>query len=46
MYLNVSSPREGKGLDSSVWTRSSGKTQGEKGAGGMKFTEAQREGKM
>lgn len=47
IYLDVSSPAEGKGPDSPAWTRSSGKmTQGEKGAGGMKLSEAQREGKM
>ena len=41
IYLGVSSLWEGKGLGSPVWTRSSGKmTQGEKGVGGMKLSEA------
>lgn len=41
IYLGLSSPWEVKGLGSPVWTRSSGKmTQGEKGAGGMKLSEA------
>lgn len=43
IYLDVSSPPEGKGADSPVWTRSSGKvTQGEKDASAMKFFENQR----
>lgn len=47
IYLDVSSPQEGKGADSPVWTRSSGKmTQGEKDASVMKLFETQREGKM
>lgn len=46
-YLDVSSPHEGRGPDPPVWTRTSGKmTQGEKGSGGMKLSEAQREEKI